>query len=133
MIRHDLPAYLHWPPTGNLAAEVMGESFHRDAIESIAKNPQGKPALVYCTALLMPEPTNPHDSNAIKVVIEGETVGYLPRDYVDDYRARFRRHGLDVQSATCDAVITDGLVDQDQRLNYSIWLHWRRNLAPQHG
>ena len=31
-------------------------------------------------ARLVPEPDNPHDSNAVAVYIRGEQVGYLPRD-----------------------------------------------------
>lgn len=30
-------------------------------------------------ARLVPEPTNPHDANAIQVVIDGEHVGYVAR------------------------------------------------------
>jgi len=32
------------------------------------------------TATLVPEPSNPHDPNAVAVVIDGHHVGYIPRE-----------------------------------------------------
>jgi HIRAN domain len=36
-------------------------------------------------AVLAPEPTNPHDANAIAVQIDGHVVGYLPRAAAQEY------------------------------------------------
>lgn len=48
------------------------------------------------TALLIPEPENPHDSNAVAVQVGGTTVGYLPREVAPSYQPlllRLRDHG----------------------------------------
>lgn len=36
---------------------------------------------------LVPEPTNEHDKNAIKVLFDGLHVGYIPRDLTNQYRS----------------------------------------------
>jgi HIRAN domain-containing protein len=37
------------------------------------------------TAQLLTEPANPHDPNAVSVQVEGQTVGYLPREIAPKY------------------------------------------------
>lgn len=59
--------------------EVVGESNYVDAIASLFSRPSGDQE-TFVDALLLPEPTNKYDSNAIRVVIKGRTVGYVPRD-----------------------------------------------------
>lgn len=39
-------------------------------------------------AKLIPEPTNPHDANAIKVMIDGVHVGYIPADRCMEIKKR---------------------------------------------
>ena len=36
-------------------------------------------------AVLVPEPTNPYDANAISVQIDGQVIGYLPRATAQEY------------------------------------------------
>jgi hypothetical protein len=56
--------------------QVAGESFHANAILAAQlSTPRGGPM----TAVLMPDPGNPHDPNAVAVYLQGEHVGYLPR------------------------------------------------------
>ena len=61
--------------------EVVGESFYREALRSLFPRQLtdgGQERLV--RAALMPDPTNPHDRKAIKVVIEGQHVGHLAKE-----------------------------------------------------
>jgi hypothetical protein len=59
---------------------VVGESYRQDALERIAgpKEADGKSHLVGVT--LRCEPTNEHDSNAVRVEVLGQLVGYIARD-----------------------------------------------------
>lgn len=60
--------------------EVVGESHYVDAIRALfveGVDERWQERIV--TADLVPEPENPHDSNAVKVAVDGATVGYLPR------------------------------------------------------
>jgi hypothetical protein len=78
---------------------VVGESFHLDALDRVTGGGVGEHEL---TAQLVRERDNVHDRNAIKVVVEGEHVGYLSRENA----GRFC-DGLDAAGgrATCGAVI----------------------------
>jgi hypothetical protein len=78
---------------------VVGESFHMDALDRLTGGGVGEHEL---PAHLVREPDNAHDHNAIKVVVEGEHVGYLSRENA----GRFC-NGLDAVGgrATCGAVL----------------------------
>ena len=70
----------HLQGPGTYEIEVVGESNYQMELDHIAgpKSPEG--ASHFSTATLISEPSNPHDANAIKVVIAGSTVGYLKAD-----------------------------------------------------
>lgn len=115
--------YRHISPAGEADAEcaVVGESFHRDAIAGLGKLsrayyvPRDRLFGLYVEgdtvpkyefermeAELVPEPDNPHDANAIRVDVCGETIGYVPRYETERVRAL-----LD-EGATADVEITAG-------------------------
>ena len=54
---------------------VAGVTFHQSAIESALQS--AAPAQM--VVRLEPEPTNPYDKNAIRVLVNGHHVGYVPR------------------------------------------------------
>lgn len=60
--------------------DVVGESFHQDALQLILKK-HGRRV----KAQLVPEPTNPKDHNAVRVVIHGYDVGHLRREVAKTY------------------------------------------------
>lgn len=113
---------LHWQPTGQFPRYGVGTSNYEPAIAALAQNPKGRNALVFCTANLVPENTNAFDSNAVMVVIDGQKVGYLPREYAKVFRSYFEKFGLPIQATTCDAVISNGLKTDDRQYGYSIEL-----------
>lgn len=51
--------------------KLVGVSFRKEAVSAL------KPGAV---VRIKPEPTNPHDKNAMRVTANGEHVGYLPRE-----------------------------------------------------
>ncbi|WP_197023617.1 HIRAN domain-containing protein [Rhodococcus sp. UNC363MFTsu5.1] len=61
--------------------EVAGESHHEAAIRRLyaGRIPENGSELDL-VAYLVPEPHNPHDSNAVSVEVGGAIVGYLPRE-----------------------------------------------------
>lgn len=72
--------------------EVVGESFYQDALWALSgASPGGDRTRVEIIAVLVPEPTNPHDSNAIGIHIEGRLVGYLARQTAQEYFPGLRR------------------------------------------
>lgn len=65
-----------WLP-GTIEVQVAGESFHEDAIRTAEKRrAPGSPFV----AVLEPDPGNVYDSNAVAVYVDGEHVGFLPRE-----------------------------------------------------
>jgi hypothetical protein len=58
---------------------VVGESHYQEALIRLTKCPDSGDHAYECAAELVPEPDNPHDPFAVKVLIEGEHVGYLSR------------------------------------------------------
>lgn len=75
-----------WGQRGWYRADVAGESFHSKDIEKLfsGKIPDDG-ATLDLVAQLVPEPTNRHDRNAVKVMIGSSHVGYLPKEIVGDY------------------------------------------------
>ncbi len=72
----EVPIGLDWPDV-----EVSGEAYHRDQIARLF-NGIGRPegGVTMQTAWLVPEPTNPYDRNAVRVIIRGEQVGHVPAE-----------------------------------------------------
>ena len=60
--------------------EVVGESFQRDhLVQLIKKHKAIEIGEIHTTAILELEPTNDFDPNAVKVLVEGLQVGYIPK------------------------------------------------------
>src|SRR5436190_2018803 len=91
-------------PGGN-RVEIVGESFYGKAIrEVVALAGHGVPLW----ASLIPDPANPYDPNAVKVVIAGRHVGHLSRDVAIIFvpvAQRIRELGCEAQ---CSAMIGGG-------------------------
>ncbi len=65
---------------GHDTLEVVGESHYQDALWEIVGGFRRDPVRHPIEAVLAPEPANPHDPNAVGVVIEGLLTGYLSRE-----------------------------------------------------
>jgi hypothetical protein len=74
-------------------ADIAGESFHEsEIVAALGRRPKIDEELeVTVDATLVPEPHNPHDSNAISVRIKGKVVGYLPRETAPLYKGSIDR------------------------------------------
>jgi hypothetical protein len=60
--------------------DVVGESFQRNHLTALIRAHNAfESGEIYSTAVLELEPTNPFDPNAVKVVVEGTQVGYIPK------------------------------------------------------
>ena len=60
--------------------DVVGESFQRDHLTALIRAHNAfESGEIFSTAVLELEPTNPFDPTAVKVVVEGVHVGYIPK------------------------------------------------------
>jgi HIRAN domain len=72
--------------------EVVGEASYQDTLWSLCGGSLGDRIRHDIVAVLIPEPDNPHDANAIAVHSEdGRPVGYLPRQVAAQYCSGIRQ------------------------------------------
>jgi uncharacterized protein with FMN-binding domain len=65
---------------GEYTYEVVGESYQRDHLTALIRAQKAfETGQILSIAVLEMEPTNPFDSTAVKVVVEGTQVGYIPK------------------------------------------------------
>jgi HIRAN domain len=70
---------------GRETLEVVGESHYQDDLWHLAGGFSVDRVRCAVTAVLVPEPENEHDSNAVMVLVEGCLVGYLSREDAGTY------------------------------------------------
>lgn len=87
---------------------VVGESFRQDALSRIVGGRTFDGVEHECDALLLPEPSNPRDRNAVRVEIEGEHVGYLSRADAAAMQPVLKRYERERRALTVPATIVGG-------------------------
>jgi hypothetical protein len=98
---------------GHRDLPIAGTSHRQQVLARIAGEALRKGEHVAFTALIVPEPDNPHDPNAIAVVADGQgPIGYFARRDALRYKAMaeelIRRNAIGV----CEAFLTGGWNDQ---------------------
>lgn len=85
---------------GDTRLDVVGEAQRQKELRAITGSSRGDEVLHDISAILYPELTNPVDSNAIAVYVEGLPVGYLAEN-----TARMYQRGLITLMAQRDTYI----------------------------
>jgi hypothetical protein len=90
------------------ALDVVGESKYQPALEKICggRTEDGHEKVVKAT--LIYEDNNPYDNKAVRVEIEGMTVGYLSRQNARKSRKKLEALGHPGITGTCSAMIVGG-------------------------
>jgi len=94
-------------PGGN-DVHVAGESFHFEELRAVVGPAGSSFGATLLWASLVPDPTNPYDKNAVKVMIDGRHVGNLSKEAASAFvgvATRIRELGCD---ARCAATIIGG-------------------------
>jgi hypothetical protein len=116
----EIAAQLHG---GDEDLEVVGESNYQDELWSRCGGSLGDRIRCETVAVLVPEPDNPHDPNAISVCIDNKVVGYLPRQiaatYVSGLRELMARSGAHM---ALRGVIVGGGYYADGPGRLGVWL-----------
>jgi hypothetical protein len=71
--------------------EVVGELAYQTTLWQLCHGTLGDRVRCDIVAVLVPEPTNPHDANAIAVQIDRHVIGYLPRGTATEYLPGLKR------------------------------------------
>lgn len=84
---------------------VVGESHYQDALATITGGHSRHGVEVTCLAVLVPEPSNEYDREAVMVTINGLTVGYLSRE-----DARLHRPLIDATLRTAGVAVVEACI-----------------------
>ena len=108
----------HLRGSGAFALPIVGESYYQEALEAICgpRSDEGEDRRV--EARLVLENDNPHDSMAVRVDIQGQTVGHLSREHARQYRNQLERAGYASTDAYCKARIRGGWDRGEGRQGY---------------
>lgn len=93
---------------GFFECEVVGESRYQSALSDICGGKCRDGWELKKRALLALEDDNPHDPRAVRIDIDGRTVGYLSRRFAKGYRDRLELQKLPPGNFTCPALIVGG-------------------------
>lgn len=119
------PAVFDWPAKGAFDTEVVGESNYQAALCEIVAQLGGHgdtTSRLTARAVLVPY-ANPQDAKAVRVEIDGHTVGHLSRDQARTYRESLKLTPYGVVCAACTARIVGGFVLEDgTRAHYGVRL-----------
>ena len=97
-----------WPPEGEYDFDIVGESNYQPALKALAGDHGEESADKECTALIVPEDNNPHDGSAVRVDIDGSTVGYLSREDARRFRRRLGAKKMGKNPTCCAAMVVGG-------------------------
>jgi|SRR6185312_16324868 len=94
--------------TGKYEFDIVGELQYQSALESICGGRTEEGAQKHAEAHLYLEDANPYDNKAVRVDIDGMTVGYLSRENARSYREQLTQLGLPNLIGVCNALIVGG-------------------------
>lgn len=106
--------------------EVRGESYRQDALARVVGGKTQDGHATPVVAVLRPEPTNPYDTNAIAVLINGTKVGYVNKDDA----AQLHRSVADLEIRTGRPVALNGTIvggwdhGNGDEGHFGVWLEY---------
>lgn len=103
------PAF-DWPSVGHFDCEVVGESNYQAALKKLKGKVKDTRSLSPFKAFLIPENSNKYDKLAVRVDINGMTVGYLSKEDAREYRKLLKKKKISNLPTSCDAALTGGFV-----------------------
>ena len=107
--------------SGNFHQEIVGEASYQDELRRIADGRTERGERVEFRAVLVPEPENRYDKNAVAVFAEGGgVVGYLDRELAAQRQADIIAHIRNNKShPCCMAAMFGGL---GEKPSIGVWL-----------
>ena len=109
----------HWPEDQG-TVPVYGTRYYQAALKELAGEHGNKRADVQVTAHLIPDPKNEHDDKAIRVDVNGKTVGHLSRDDARSFRRRLGAKKIGPITTTCNARVWGGFDRNNEPHDYGV-------------
>lgn len=98
------PAH-YWDDSKLFDFQVVGESHYQEALAATVRALAPNRKVI---ATLIPDNSNAHDDQAVRVELYGQHVGYLGRDDARGFRQRLTAKKLSGQITSCEAEIRGG-------------------------
>ena len=111
--------FFHWPDDQG-TVPVYGTRHYQSALKELAGEHGNKRADVQVTAHLIPDPKNEHDDKAIRVDVNGKTVGHLSRDDARSFRRRLGAKKIGPVTTTCTARVWGGFDRNNEPRDYGV-------------
>lgn len=99
----------------------MGEASYQEALCRICGRYDWSDTRFDCTAVVIPDPANPYDSNAVAIQVNAEHVGYLSRGDALDYQPAVQAFAAQAKVIVANAVIA-GRGPESETRNLGIFL-----------
>ena len=93
---------------GAFEYKIVGEAKYQRALETICGGRTEEGIKKNVQAILIPESYKPQDKDAVRVSIQGHTVGYLSKVNARNYRKKMEAAGFPAKPAACSALIVGG-------------------------
>lgn len=110
-----------WPDEGD-EFDIVGESYYQKSIKILAGPNDEHVYNKEYRAFLIPENDNPYDKKAVRVDIDGMTVGYLSREDAPDFRESLREKKLTGKIKDYRAIVIGGRGPNGKIWSYGIRL-----------
>jgi hypothetical protein len=81
---------IHITGPDQFAIDIVGESHYAQTLEQLAK---GMKEVRFINAVIVPETDNPYGADAVRIDIDGKTVGHLSKALAPIYRQRLEAAG----------------------------------------
>lgn len=95
-----------WPSRGNFDFELVGAEYYQAELQHLADNHRGEQLDgLPLTAMLIPEDENRSDNTAVRVDVDGLTVGYLSLVDSKGYHRRMAELKQKVRPTACAALL----------------------------
>jgi HIRAN domain-containing protein len=118
---------LEFKPGRGFSFEIVGEANYQENLKKIAGPKTEYSKKHKCVAVLMPEPNNPHDPNAVRVDISRKTVGYVARTEAKKIQEIILSIAP-VAGIQCQAKIVGGWKDKDSEGHFGVKLNISKTL-----
>jgi len=114
---------VHIDGTGEYDLEIVGESNYQKHLKRICGGYTEEGHRKKVIAELHHEDDNPYDKKAVRVEIDGGTVGYLSREDARLYRKRVKKTGHEGIIITCNAKIIGGKkTGLFSKTHFGVWI-----------
>lgn len=122
-VHEEMPEPVHLAPGRGFTFEVVGEANYQDTLDAICGGKCEDGHRLPIRAQLVFQENNPHDRNAIAVLIYRDLVCYVPRDMAREMRSAILALNPQERPVTCDAQVVGGwLRDEDDEGHYGVRL-----------